>query len=635
MYAPLNVARSNTRYRHIVATVVLFVISVLLYTLSFPSDHHLPAHVLSTTKASPSTGSIQSESRPSSVRPTPSNDATIDFRNQRVPCLGPRGRLMSESYDDQLHPAHFENVTYPPPLSGSYEALDLDKSWLTAAERYGPYGLGEDEENYTRIRVDWSTINWANLQNNCSQSNHERLRDAYAFDNGHPRFTYRERSWSEKWLPSFFTTPDINPRPATQTFHRSAIVVRVWSTYKYHPEDMWNLRSLVAETALATGGEYAVFLLVDVKDKEAGIHKDPEAYDRVLRESVPSEFQDIAVLFDDTLLESWYPDVGEHLPIMQIMQPMQIFAQFYPEFDHYWQLEVDSRFLGHTGNMLDKFSDFARNEPRKQARERASWAYMSDYHGSYDDFFNTIDDVLNGTSSVWGNVDIHDFDPIGPKPPVDDPCEEPFLWGVGEEADLILLNTLEDASRDEDWIFKGWQHGFSMGSKLPVYVSVVAQGRASWNLLNAVHHAQAHAGMRIPSEATLPSFALWHGLKISGIPLPVYQWPGRDRHEMEFALNGGGLDAFPDAIANGPARYRGSSMGFFTNGMSWQWWTTLPEDLANPWYINEIDNPILPDMLLNEGGNLYAPQLLIHPRKTNGKKPKHPGQEDEDEEDVE
>lgn len=633
MYAPLNVARSSTRYRHIVATVVLFVISVLLYTLSFPSEHHLPEHVPSTVKASPSSDSAQSSSRPSFVRPTSSSDATIDFRNQRVSCIGPRGRLISESNDDQLHSTQFENLTYPPPLSGSYEALNLDKSWLTAAERYGPYGLGEDEESYTRKRVDWSTIDWAELQNNCSQVNHQRIPNAYFFDNGRPRFTYRERSWQEKWLPSLFTTPNINPRPATQTFHRSAIVVRVWSTYNYHPEDMWNLRSLIAETALATGGEYAVFLLVDVKDKEAGIHTDSEAYNRILREAVPPEFQDIAVLFDDSLLESWYPDVGEHLAIMQIMQPLQIFAQFYPEFDHYWQLEVDSRFLGHTGNMLDRFSDFARNEPRKQARERASWAYMSDFHGSYDDFFSNIDDKLNGTSSVWGNVDIHDFDPIGPNPPVEDACEEPFLWGVGEEADLILLNTLEDASRDEDWIFKGWQNGFSMGSKLPIFVSVVAQGRASWNLLNAVHHAQAHAGMRIPSEATLPSFALWHGLKISGIPLPVYQWPGRDRHEMEFALNGGGLDAFPDAIANGPARYRGSSMGFFTNGMSWQWWTTLPEDLANPWYINEVDNPILPDMLLSEGGNLYAPNMLIHPRKTNGRKPKHPGQEDEYEED--
>ncbi|KAG9966005.1 hypothetical protein KCU61_g1448, partial [Aureobasidium melanogenum] len=625
MYTPLTVSRSSTQSRHIVAGIILFLISILLYTLSFPSEHRLPAHVPSTTKASLSSDATYPASQSSSAIPTPSssNPAT-DFRSQRVPCNGPRGKLLSESYDDQIHPAHYRNLTYPPPLSGSYEALNLDKSWLTAAERYGPYGLGEEEDGYNRTRVDWAAINWADLQNSCSQSNHQRLPNAYAFDHGRPRFAYRQTSWTEKWLPSFLATPNINSRPATETFHRSAIVVRVWSTYQYTPEDMWNLRSLVAETALASGGEYAVFLLVDVKDREAGIHTNTEAYDLVLRESVPPEFQDIAVLFDDSLLESWYPDVVEHLPIMQIMQPLQIFAQFYPEFDHYWQLEVDSRFLGHTGDMLDKFSEFARNEPRKQARERASWAYMADYHGSYDDFFNTIDRVLDGNSSVWGNIDIHDFKAIGPQPPVEDPHEEHFSWGVGEEADLILLNTLDDVSRNEDWFFKGWHHGFSMGTKLPIFVSVVAQGRASWNLLNAVHHAQAYAGMRIPSEATLPSFALWHGLKISAPPFPMYQWPGRDRHEMEFALNGGGLDAFPDAIANGPARYRGSSLGFFTNGMTWSWWTTLPEDLANPWYINEVDNPILPDMLLNEGGHLYAPNIMIHPRKTNGEKAKHP-----------
>ncbi|KAI5245214.1 hypothetical protein E4T43_03404 [Aureobasidium subglaciale] len=635
MYTSVNIGRSSSRNRLGLAATILFLISILLYTLSFPSTHHLPEHVPTTTESHPSSEPTPSGSRISSVRPTSSSsDATAEFRNQRMACKGPRGKLMSESYDDQIHPTHYRNLTYPPPLSGSYEALDLDKSWLTAAERYGPYGLGEEDESYTRSRVDWSNVNWADLQNACVESNRKRLPSAYTFNHGNPRFTYRDRSWKEKWLPSSFTTPTIEPRPSTELYHRSAIVIRVWSTYKYTPEDMWNLRSLVAETALATGGEYAVFLLVDVKDKEAGIHKSAEAYDRVLRESVPPELQDIAVLFDDSLLESWYPDVVEHLPIMQIMQPLQIFAQFYPEFDHYWQLEVDSRFLGHTGNMLDKFADLARKEPRKQARERASWAYMADYHGSYDDFFSTIDNVLDGDSSVWGSVDIHDIDPIGPVSPVEDPREDHFTWGVGEEADLILLNTLEDASRDEDWLFKGWHHGFSMGDKLPVFVSVVAQGRASWNLLNAIHHAQAHTGMRIPSEATLPSFALWHGLKISGIPLPVYQWPGRDRREMDFALNGGDLTTFPDAIANGPARYRGSSMGFFTNGMSWQWWTTLPEDLANPWYINEVDNPILPDMLLKEGGNLYAPNIMIHPRKTNGKKPKHPGQEDLDE-DVE
>ncbi|KAH0371466.1 hypothetical protein KCU89_g18468, partial [Aureobasidium melanogenum] len=151
MYTPLTVSRSSTQSRHIVAAIILFLISILLYTLSFPSEHHLPEHVSLTTKPSSSSGATYSASQSSSVKPTPSssNPAT-DFRSQRVPCNGPRGKLMSESYDDQIHPVHYRNLTYPPPLSGSYEALNLDTSWLTAAERYGPYGLGEEEDGYNR-----------------------------------------------------------------------------------------------------------------------------------------------------------------------------------------------------------------------------------------------------------------------------------------------------------------------------------------------------------------------------------------------------------------------------------------------------------------------------------------------------
>lgn len=222
---------------------------------------------------------------------------------------------MTESYDDQLHPVNFEDIPYPRTLSGSYEKLGLDQSWLSASERYGPYGYGEERDDYNRSRVDWNQTNWANLQNECVETNSRRFVDPYAFDHGRPRFTYRERSWKEKWLSSWFTAPKIKPRPASQRTERTAIVVRAWHTFNYTTEDLWNLRSLIAETSLATGGEYAVFILVDVKNGTWNIHKDTESYNRVVREYVPAEFRDMAVLFDDSMLESWYPDVGEHLSV--------------------------------------------------------------------------------------------------------------------------------------------------------------------------------------------------------------------------------------------------------------------------------------------------------------------------------
>lgn len=82
------------------------------------------------------------------------------------------------------------------------------------------------------------------------------------------------------------------------------------------------------------------------------------------------------------------------------MQPMQLFATFYPQFDHYWQIEMDTRFTGHVGEMLRSFHKFGRKEPYKQSRERASWTYMPEQHGSYEDFTMSINRTLKGGATV-------------------------------------------------------------------------------------------------------------------------------------------------------------------------------------------------------------------------------------------
>ena len=101
-------------------------------------------------------------------------------------------------------------------------------------------------------------------------------------------------------------------QPSKDYAGRIAIVIRSWETYEYTAEDLWHLRSIITEAALSTGSEYAVYLLVDIKDLSQQIHKDPVAYATLLEECVPPELQNIAVLFDKTLLESWYPKVLDH-----------------------------------------------------------------------------------------------------------------------------------------------------------------------------------------------------------------------------------------------------------------------------------------------------------------------------------
>lgn len=539
----------------------------------------------------------------------------------RSPCLGPRGELLHKSEDDQLRPLKIENATYPEPMSGSYKALGIEQTWFSADGRYGPYGFGEEEEGYNRSRVDWGSVRWGALQDQCAEANSFRILSLFNYTNK-AQFTYRPKDWEKQNRHNGFSKAKVAYRPAEVKTGRQAIVIRTWHTYPYTPDDMQNIRSIITEAALAKNGDYAVFLLVDVKDLSLNIHSDPTSYAAELHRAVPEEFRDIAVLFDKSIQESWYPKVDEYEPLLQIMQPFQLFAHFYPEFDHYWQIEMDTRFMGHTGDMLAAFDKFGRDQPRKQARERASWNYMPRSHGNYTNFTETLGATMETgeASGIWGPVLIgKEIIPIGPSPPTVDPKDDNYQWGVGEDADYLLASPLQEVQRQEDWIFSDYHFGFTLNSTLPWWMSAPAQGRASWNLLNAIHHAQAMQGLKVHSEATLASFALWHGLKISGLPLPIYQDPARDPGEVEFVSNGGPLTRFSDGIAMGGAKYRGATVGFFTGGQTWDWTSPTPDRIMRYWKDEEKaeDDVKMPAMLIQHGGEVLAPNMLMHPRKTN------------------
>jgi hypothetical protein len=193
---------------------------------------------------------------------------------------------------------------YPQPLGGSYEALLLNKSWLTADSRYGPYGYGdEDAAGYSRSRVEWDSVNWASLQDNCLARNEFRFRNPSNIT-AHPMLGLMHRIRSAKMVSPV--------RDSRQTTGRTAIVLRSWDSYDYKKEDMINLRSLIVETSLSSGAEYAVFLLVHIKDKSKGIFSSDANYQAALNDAVPPELRGITVLFDESLLESWYFKVGDH-----------------------------------------------------------------------------------------------------------------------------------------------------------------------------------------------------------------------------------------------------------------------------------------------------------------------------------
>lgn len=196
------------------------------------------------------------------------------------------------------------------PWAGNYEETGLDLTVMSVDQRYGPYGFGEEKETYNRQRVDWNSVDWGQLQNDCFQRNRDRFPDAATrFEDTRvsaPRFAFRHLS----------KIPQIRHWHDFEASRRTAIVLRAWRGFKYMPEDMYYIRSLIAETALKSGGEYQVILLVDMKDYEGyenDIFASEEAYQKGLEDAgVPPELQSIAVLWTVRLLESWYPMIEEH-----------------------------------------------------------------------------------------------------------------------------------------------------------------------------------------------------------------------------------------------------------------------------------------------------------------------------------
>jgi hypothetical protein len=176
---------------------------------------------------------------------------------------------------------------------------------MTADGRYGPYGYGEDNQTtYKRARVDWDKVDWAALQNDCFDRNAGRFPTSARALTTEVRFRLR----NDSTVPVLRSWEDF-PQPT----RRTAVVVRAYTGYRYTPEDMYNLRSLIVEAGLRTGGDYTVFLLLNVRGYESNMFASKDAYREAFESAgIPVEFQSITLLWDEAFLKSWYPDVNEY-----------------------------------------------------------------------------------------------------------------------------------------------------------------------------------------------------------------------------------------------------------------------------------------------------------------------------------
>lgn len=529
------------------------------------------------------------------------------WHGQYFACDGPRQEPILDSEDDELIIRGYKTSAqnFPAETVGSATVLGLDMdTCFDRYSRYSPYGMSDDATGGKAKQIKWDRVKWGALQEACLEKNAGRyavdarvltsLRPSMAMQEGNDPF---EEDKVRKKIGNY---------ELRQYKSRIAILVRTWEGYDYKENDIQAIRALVTETSLLSGGEYQVFLFVNIKQREADIYSDDRTYKELLKQTVPAELRDMAILWTERVCEEWYPHVGDWQVYWQQFMPLQWFSKQHPEFDYIWNWETDARYTGNHYHFLEKISEFSKKTPRKHLWERNSRFYFPGSWDNYNAFLaDTDEQILNASSMglidepVWGPQPYAPFQyPLGPLPPTT-ADEDNFEWGVGEEADLITLQPIWDPSETE-WSYRNhiWnfipqvrphftaENGNADGFDHPgfptiprrVFINTVT--RFSKKMLHVMHMENLQ-GRSMQAEMWPATVALQHGLKAVYAPHPIWTdrvWPAWYA-EAVFNANDGIPARWGQQLDSPYNHDREANFG----GWSWYYRSVFPHVLFRKW----------------------------------------------------
>ena len=530
---------------------------------------------------------------------------TSQWRGEYVSCIGARGKLLNESKEDWVLAYPGLPDGFPEPAVGDAGVTGLDVGHcIDRYHRFGPYGHGQNGKKRVyswdrpRIKPMWPSVRWGQLQEQCLLSNKDRYRP-----NAQQPLTLTPGS--DLPIDTGFINDDESHSRIPKYHPRTALLIRAWQTYDYTDNDLEAIRALITELSLLSGGEYQVFLLVNIKNRKIDLTNKP-VQQGLLDKYVPRELHSISLLWNEKILEEWYPKVGDWQVYWHQFMPLQWFSNMYPQFDFVWNWETDARYTGNHYHFLEQVAAFAKAVPRKYMWERNQRFYFPDAHGSYKQWLADTDatieaGVKNGSLEVvWGPQPYNKTyqTPIGPTPPRSLESDE-FDWGVGEDADLITLQPIWDPTHTQ-WAFRdkifnffpGIRPQFSAKDPLddqfthPDFVNIPRRtyintvSRFSRRLLHAMH-VENRAGRTMQAEMWPATVALHHGLKAVYAPHPIWtdrKWPG---WYMDAVFNADGQE-FARWGARNDSVYNQDREHNFA-GWSWYYSTEFPKTLYRRW----------------------------------------------------
>lgn len=596
---------------------------------------------------------------------------------------------------------------FPRSVLGSYDVLSLPEDiCFERFGRWGPYGFGysvtsgglgtgEHGENEgsasvweTTPHVDYRKVNWADVQRRCYQTNSHRFHElpdktpsphGFYIDSGNATLKARDvdtDTQQDDETPSETVTQasaETEPTKSEETkkaapkakLPRTAVVVRVWDEYHWREDDIANLRSLIAELALTSGSRYDIHLLVQVKNDAAHpIWADNEIYEQRIRDTVPEEFRGLVTLWTETQMLALYQGIydlytrGPELPVHGVYRglsmAMQYFAYMHPEYDYFWQWEMDVRYTGHYYDLFSKLEKWSKKQPRKGLWERNARFYIPLVHGTWDDFSQMarVQTEMGtvGADNVWKNLPGSNGDPEnvskankpiwGPeRAPNDNDWFEPqndpvspvayerdhYQWGVGEEADYISLNPIFDPE-GTGWRLKDDITGYNTSAgPIPRRANIITTSRMSRRLLLTMHKMTAFKKQFAFPEMWPATVALQHGFKAVYAPHPMYvdrEWP---LEYMAQTYNGG-----KDGATGGSRTSVFGEREHNMVGLSWYYNSGFAPNLYRRWVGLKVNNDggeqfETTEDLSKEGsgvgnmrggeGRMCLPPMLLHPVK--------------------
>ncbi|KAK3685837.1 hypothetical protein B0T22DRAFT_231838 [Podospora appendiculata] len=461
----------------------------------------------------------------------------------------------------------------PEPVIGSYDIFGFRKDvCFDRFGRYGPYGLGysfeeggvemgmdTEKEGSQEVwhktgKINYDRVDWGDAQDWCYESNKKRFTDTEG-DYAATRTAHTPLSTPDPETERLRSTPPLK----RETISRTAIVVRTYVGFQWTQHAILNFRGMISELSLRSGGEYAVHFLLHVRDDDEPIWADPETTQRILDESVPYEFQSICTLWSEAQMRLLYPgrfgssvenpssdDI--HGVYRSAHMPLQHFAMTHPQYAHFWNWEMDMRWVGNYYELFDRLGIWAKKQSRVEIWERSQKYYIPHYHGSWENFTQLVHKEVEASvrPTILGPLTFPGRTLLRAEergehfmPRSCSHGTDPAKCGVGEDADLITLNPLFD-TEESGWVFAQDVTGYNPAYPTPPRrCAIVTASRLSRRLLQIMYEETWRLHHSMFSEMFPASMALHHGLKAVYAPHPVYLDREWDIEAIDKAFNGG------------------------------------------------------------------------------------------------